>query len=227
MFFFLFNQNIRELIQIRCKSCLRIICRSAVGDLNNKYKHCLIMCKQLSTQEELLTHDEMKGVTLTADKLLYLHAIDLCLNAASLEFFGKAQEVIRNHSCFFVVLSLSDWVNDLLGNWKLLFYFQCVEPYTQAQILFHSLSQQATTECDRLILRQYREAVERRLHCLQNQGLVTLNEPSSGTSWFFTNRKKLTFFLDVCFYVYACVFVFICCCRISSQSCTFICLCVY
>lgn len=67
--------------------------RNAVGDLNNKYKHCLIMCKQLSTQEELLTHDEMKGVTLTADKLLYLHAIDLCLNAASLEFFGKAQEV--------------------------------------------------------------------------------------------------------------------------------------
>lgn len=40
-----------------------------------------------------MTHDEMKGVTLTADKLLYLHAIDLCLNAASLEFFGKAQEV--------------------------------------------------------------------------------------------------------------------------------------
>ncbi len=67
--------------------------RNAVSDLNNKYKHCLIMCKQLSTQEELLTHDEMKGVTLTADKLLYLHAIDLCLNAASLEFFGKAQEV--------------------------------------------------------------------------------------------------------------------------------------
>jgi hypothetical protein len=67
--------------------------RNAVGDLNNKYKHCLIMCKQLSAQEELLTHDEMKGVTLTADKLLYLHAIDLCLNAASLEFFGKAQEV--------------------------------------------------------------------------------------------------------------------------------------
>jgi serine/threonine-protein kinase ULK/ATG1 len=70
--------------------------RNAVGDLNNKYKHCLIMCKQLSAQEELLTHDEMKGVTLTADKLLYLHAIDLCLNAASLEFFGKAQEVRKS-----------------------------------------------------------------------------------------------------------------------------------
>ena len=54
------------------------------------------MCKQLSTQEELMSHDEMKGVTLTADKLLYLHAIDLCLNAASLEFFGKAQEVRKS-----------------------------------------------------------------------------------------------------------------------------------
>lgn len=66
---------------------------NAVNDLNNKYKHCLIMCKQISAQEDLLLHDELKGVTLTADKLLYLHAIDLCLNAASLEFFGKAQEV--------------------------------------------------------------------------------------------------------------------------------------
>jgi hypothetical protein len=61
--------------------------------LNNKYKHCLIICKQLSTQEDLVARDEMKGVPLTADKLLYLHAIDLCLNAASLEFFGKGEEV--------------------------------------------------------------------------------------------------------------------------------------
>ena len=51
------------------------------------------MCKQLSAQEELVTHDEMKGVPLTADKLLYLHAVELCLSAASSEFFGKAEEV--------------------------------------------------------------------------------------------------------------------------------------
>jgi hypothetical protein len=51
------------------------------------------MCKQLSSQEELLTCDEMKDISVTADKLLYLHAIDLCLSAASLEFFGKAQQV--------------------------------------------------------------------------------------------------------------------------------------
>ena len=67
--------------------------RTAVSDLNNKYKHCLITCKQLSAQEELVTRDEMKGVPVTADKLLYLHAVDLCLSAASLEFFGKAEEV--------------------------------------------------------------------------------------------------------------------------------------
>lgn len=55
------------------------------------------MCKQLSAQEELTTRDEMKGVPFTADKLLYLHAIELCLNAASLEFFGKAEEVRRKN----------------------------------------------------------------------------------------------------------------------------------
>ncbi|CAF1164365.1 unnamed protein product [Rotaria sordida] len=126
------------------------IVRTAVSDLNNKYKYCLIMCKQLSTQEELVSRDEMKGVPLTADKLLYLHAIELCLNAASLEFFGKAQE--------------------------------CVQPYTEAQVLFHCLSQQAMTDCDRLILQQYREAVERRLHCLQNQGLTMTNEPETSAN---------------------------------------------
>ncbi len=61
--------------------------------MNNKYKHCLITCKQLGAQEELTARDEIKGVPLTADKLLYLHAIELCLNAASLEFFGKGEEV--------------------------------------------------------------------------------------------------------------------------------------
>jgi len=45
--------------------------------------------------------------------------------------------------------------------------------------LFHSLSQQATTDYDRSVLQQYREAVERRLHCLQNQGLVIANEPET------------------------------------------------
>ena len=51
------------------------------------------MCKQLSAQEELITHEEMKGVPVTADKLLYLHAIELCLNAAGQEFFGAAEKV--------------------------------------------------------------------------------------------------------------------------------------
>lgn len=55
------------------------------------------MCKQLSTQGELVKRDEMKDVPLTADKLIYLHAIELCLNAASLEFFGKAEEVSDIH----------------------------------------------------------------------------------------------------------------------------------
>ncbi|CAF3755651.1 unnamed protein product [Rotaria magnacalcarata] len=123
------------------------IVRTAVSDLNNKYKYCLVMCKRLSTQQEFVSLNELKGVSLTADKLLYLHAIELCLHAASLEFFGKAEE--------------------------------CVQPYTEAQVLFHSLSQQAITECDRLTLQQYREAVERRLLCLQSQGLTMASEPTT------------------------------------------------
>jgi hypothetical protein len=97
--------------------------RTAVSDLNNKYKHCLITCKQLSTQEELVTRGEMKGVPLTADKLLYLHAIELCLNAASLEFFGKAEEV-SYISFFFCIndikFSFFSVLNHIL---KLKFYF--------------------------------------------------------------------------------------------------------
>ncbi|CAF4303954.1 unnamed protein product, partial [Rotaria magnacalcarata] len=46
-------------------------------------------------------------------------------------------------------------------------------------VLFHSLSQQAITECDRLTLQQYREAVERRLLCLQSQGLTMASEPTT------------------------------------------------
>jgi serine/threonine-protein kinase ULK/ATG1 len=123
------------------------------------------MCKQLSAQEELVTHDEMKGVPLTADKLLYLHAIELCLTAASSEFFGKAEKVSQT----FVYIK----INQIKFS-----FFKCIQPYTEAQVLFHSLSQQATTGSDRLILQQYREAVERRLYCLQNQGLVMLKEPA-------------------------------------------------
>ncbi|CAF4189082.1 unnamed protein product, partial [Didymodactylos carnosus] len=127
-----------------------ITVRQAVRDLNNKFKHCLIMCKELSGQEELQTRNDLKGVTLTADKLLYLHAIDLCLTAAGLEFFGKPQD--------------------------------CIGPYTEAQVLFHSLCQQASSDFDKSILRAYREAVERRLHCLQNQGYIVLNETHSTTT---------------------------------------------
>ena len=64
-----------------------------------------------------------------------------------------------------------------------MFLFKCVQPYTEAQILFHSLSQQVMTDSDRLILQQYREAVERRLHCLQNQGLVMLDEPEATSNF--------------------------------------------
>lgn len=142
--------------------------RDVIHELNNTYKQCLIVCKQLSVQEDILASDEIRSVSITADKLIYLHAIDLCFEAADAEFFGRVQNVsikIRKN-IFSKTLSSCSFK---------LKRFQCIEPYTEAQILFHSLGQQALSESDRLILRRYREAVERRLNCLKNQGLVMAN----------------------------------------------------
>ena len=49
---------------------------------------------------------------------------------------------------------------------------QCFRRYQSAQILLHSLSQQASCAEDRRLLNMYKEAVERRLFVLQGQGYV-------------------------------------------------------
>jgi hypothetical protein len=48
--------------------------------------------------------------------------------------------------------------------------------YAEAYHIFHCLSQQCSQLKDRNVLAQYREAVERRLHCLQSQGLISTEE---------------------------------------------------
>ena len=64
------------------------------------------MCKQLSSQGEILACDEIKEVQLTADKLLYLHAIEISLNAASSEFFGQPHQVNQLQSRVFFFKNL-------------------------------------------------------------------------------------------------------------------------
>ncbi|KAL3274234.1 hypothetical protein HHI36_015645 [Cryptolaemus montrouzieri] len=48
----------------------------------------------------------------------------------------------------------------------------CAQRYQTAQILLHSLSQQANCPCDREKLIEYKIAVEKRLHVLQQQGYI-------------------------------------------------------
>lgn len=64
-----------------------------IKQLNNIFKYCLYQCKQLNSIEILRNKWNLEKINLNADKLLYLHAIELCREAALGEFFGKPQNV--------------------------------------------------------------------------------------------------------------------------------------
>ncbi len=62
--------------------------------LNNMYKFCLYQSKQLYSTESIQTKWASGNINLNADKLLYIHAIELCRESAMEEFFGKPHKVI-------------------------------------------------------------------------------------------------------------------------------------
>jgi hypothetical protein len=64
-----------------------------IKQLNNIFKYCLFQCKQLNSIEILRNKWNLEKINLNADKLLYIHAIELCREAALGEFFGKPQNV--------------------------------------------------------------------------------------------------------------------------------------
>ncbi|XP_074643848.1 serine/threonine-protein kinase unc-51-like isoform X2 [Tubulanus polymorphus] len=112
--------------------------KTTLKELNNYYRHCLTICKQLYAKESPL---QLTGVnvqsSITAEKLIYGYAIKMCQTAALDEIFGNPQE--------------------------------CFKKYRNAQILLHSLAQQANHSHDRQLLEKYKESVERRLYNLQGQ----------------------------------------------------------
>lgn len=81
--------------------------RKIMRQLNNMYKLCLFQCKQLNRLEQLRAKWNAERINLNADRLLYIHAIELCREAMMEEFFGKPQKVIRK-TFFFII------------NWKFL-----------------------------------------------------------------------------------------------------------
>lgn len=80
-----------ELEAQHLKSTIKV--RKIMRQLNNMYKFCLYQCKQLYITEFNRNKWNSEKINLSADKLLYLHAIELCREAAMEEFFGKPQKV--------------------------------------------------------------------------------------------------------------------------------------
>ena len=51
-------------------------------------------------------------------------------------------------------------------------YFKCVKMYQEAHMIFHCLTSQSTLSKDKQILNHYKDAVERRLNILKDQGHI-------------------------------------------------------
>lgn len=81
-----------ELELNRLKSTVKV--RKIMRQLNNMYKFCLYQSKQLYITEFNRNKWNSEKINLCADKLLYIHAIELCREAAMEEFFGKPQKVL-------------------------------------------------------------------------------------------------------------------------------------
>lgn len=126
-------------LHVHSSSTVKLILK----DMNSYYHQCLSVCKQLHNKGIPENETELNTATITADKLIYSHAIELCQTAALDELFGNPQE--------------------------------CFRRYRSAQILLHSLAQQAQSDNDRQLLRKYKESVEKRLFNLHNQGVVQMN----------------------------------------------------
>ncbi|XP_060521502.1 serine/threonine-protein kinase ULK2 isoform X2 [Cylas formicarius] len=111
--------------------------KNVVSTLNTKFKTTLMECKQLNSSGLL---NKIGTTDITADKIIYNHAIQMCQTAALDELFGNPEE--------------------------------CFQRYQTAQILLHSLSQQVHNPQDRILLNKYKDAVEKRLFVLQQQGYI-------------------------------------------------------
>lgn len=67
--------------------------KKIMRQLNNMYKFCLYQSKQLYNTESIHNKWTSGNINLNADKLLYIHAIELCRESAMEEFFGKPHKV--------------------------------------------------------------------------------------------------------------------------------------
>ncbi|VDK59784.1 unnamed protein product [Anisakis simplex] len=109
-----------------------------LNQLNDKYHQCLMRSQELASLG-LPAADPAMAV-ISAERIMYKHAIDLCQSAALDELFGNPH--------------------------------LCSQRYQTAYMMLHTLSEQVSSESDKMILSKYKTAVEKRLRILEKQGLV-------------------------------------------------------
>lgn len=109
--------------------------------LNQRFHHCLSQCKQLNVQSLAQQLGDANAAQLTADKLLYNHAIELVSRALmfNINFWWLMFSVL--------IQCQSAALDELFGNPA-----SCCRRYQTAHILFHSLGQQVTQQADKTIL---------------------------------------------------------------------------
>ncbi|XP_017466023.1 PREDICTED: serine/threonine-protein kinase unc-51 [Rhagoletis zephyria] len=118
--------------------------KNALLTMNSKYRSILFESKKLNVSGLL---QKANAFNITADKILYDYALDMCQAAA---------------------------LDELLSNTK-----NCFERYNTAHILLHSLVQKCNHPQDKMLLNKYRDAVEKRLNILQQQGYIYVTDENS------------------------------------------------
>ncbi|XP_012223822.1 serine/threonine-protein kinase unc-51 isoform X1 [Linepithema humile] len=94
------------------------------------------------------------------------------LNSAGLlrQTGATADKILYNHA---IHMCQSAALDELFGKGG-----ECFQRYHTAQILLHSLAQHVSHSQDRALLIKYKEAVEKRLYVLQQQGYIYATEPT-------------------------------------------------
>lgn len=113
--------------------------RNVLNQLNEKYHYCLARSQELASLG--IPGQDPQTMVVSAERIMYQHAIDLCQSAALDELFGKPQ--------------------------------LCPKRYQMAYMMLHTLLYTVQNEQDKSVLQKYKNAVEKRLHILERQGLVT------------------------------------------------------
>lgn len=80
---------------------------------------------------------------------------------------ATADKILYNHA---IHMCQSAALDELFGNPA-----ECFQRYQTAQILLHALAQQTPNSQDKMLLNKYKDAVEKRLNVLQEQGYIYSN----------------------------------------------------